>query len=74
MLTHNGKHKHGDLRLNTIGMLVIEIFAQSIMNTERKSGRTSPLIVDTSLALTLVVSFKISKKLQFDVIQLWMLE
>ena len=36
MLTHNGKHKHGDLRLNTMGMLVIEIVAQSIMSTERK--------------------------------------
>lgn len=32
-----GKQKHGDLRLNTMGnMLIIEIFAQGITNTERK--------------------------------------
>lgn len=39
-----------------------------------KEGRRNSLTDGTFLTLTLVDSFEILKKLQFDVIKLWMLE
>lgn len=67
--------QHGDLRLKHNGKHVSYWdLCSRYYEYRAQTGRTSPFIVGISLTLTLVVSFKISKKLQFDVIQLWMLE